>query len=345
MPDSRSVFPALPGNDRLKKILGGDILAGKLGHAYILEGPAGSGKHTAALAAAAALSCENRRNSRHTLPCGQCLVCRKIAEGVSPDVLFIRRPEDRASVGVEQIRALREDLYIAPNENEKKVYILEEADKMTAQAQNALLLSLEEPPPYVTFFLLTENALSLLETIRSRAPVLRMQLFGAQQIAELLKNDRRYASLAVSDPDHFAESVTAGGGALGRTKALLSRTSPEIAGFPELRADAMRFVSLLFTKDPAEASRMLLSLPKAREEVLQLLRLVLFALRDLCVCKKGADVPMMFFLSREESRALQEKTGLRRLNAAYGAVTEAYLDIQNNASVQTVCTSVLMQKY
>ena len=63
---------------------------------------------------------------------------------------------------------------------------------------------------------------------------------------------------------------------------------------------------------------MLLSLPKAREEVLQLLRLVLFALRDLCVCKKGADVPMMFFLSREESRVLQEKTGLRRLNKEWG---------------------------
>ena len=345
MPDIRSVFPSLIGNDPLKKILGGDILAGKLGHAYILEGPAGSGRHTAALAASSALSCENRQSSSHSLPCSQCLVCRKIAGGISPDVLFIRRPEDKATISVEQIRSLREDLYIAPNENEKKVYIIEEADKMTVQAQNALLLSLEEPPPYVVFFLLTENAMALLETIRSRAPILRMQLFDAETIVSLLKRDRRYAALALSDPDFFAESVTAGGGALGQTEKLLSRDDPDNADYLQLHSDAARFISLLFTKDPAAASQTLLSLPKSREDVLHLLRLVLLALRDLCVCKKNADVPMMFFLSREECRPVLEKTGLRRLTAAYEALTEAYTDIQNNASVQTVCTALLMQKY
>lgn len=345
MPESRPVFPALYGNERLKKILGGDILAGKLGHAYILEGPAGSGRHTAALCAAAALSCENRTGQGRPLPCGQCLICRKISAGVSPDVLFIRRPEDKATIGVDQIRALRDDLCIAPNENEKKVYIIEEADKMTAQAQNALLLSLEEPPSYVTFFLLTENTMALLETIRSRAPVLRMQLFGTEQLAAFLQKDRQYASIARSDPEHFAESVTAGGGAIGRTQKLLERGNPENAVFSELRSDAIRFVALLFTKDPSASVQILLSLPKAREEVLHLLQLVLLALRDLCVCKKGANVPMLFFLSREESRSILDKTGLRRLNAAYEAVKEAYGDIQNNASVQTVCTALLMQKY
>jgi len=345
MPDNRSLFPALLGNDRLKKILGGDILAGKLGHAYILEGPAGSGRHTAVLSAAAALSCENRLHFQHSLPCGECIVCRKIKSGVSPDVLVIRRPEDRASIGVDQIRSLREDLYIAPNENEKKVYILEEADKMTVQAQNALLLSLEEPPPYVTFFLLTENAQALLETIRSRAPILRMQLFAAEQIVDMLKKEQKYSSLSRSDPDRFAEAVTAGGGAFGRTKMLLDHGTPENIGYVQLRTDALHFVSLLFTKDPAAASQMLLSLPKSREDVLSLLRLVLLALRDLCVCKKGADIPMMFFLSRSECRPILEKTGLRRLNAAYDSLTEGYTDIQNNASVQTVCTALLMQKY
>lgn len=345
MSESRSIFPTLIENDRLKRLLGGDIAAGKLGHAYILEGPAGSGRHTAALAAAAALSCENRNHSEKALPCGECLVCRKIARGVSPDVLFIRRTEGRATIGVDAIRDLREDLYIAPNENEKKVYIIEEAELMTAQAQNALLLSLEEPPRYVTFFLLTESASALLETIRSRAPVLRMQLFDLEQIAELLCKERRYEVLRRTEPEFFANAIAASGGALGTARMLLDRSSGDCADYQSLRTDATVFVSLLFQLSPRESSQMLLSLPKAREDVLTLLRLVMLALRDLCAIKKNADVPLMLYLSREECRAVLAKTSIRRIAAAYSDVLEAYQDIQSNASIQTVCTELLMQKH
>jgi len=345
MPAMRTVFPALLGNDRIKKIIGGDILAGKLGHAYILEGPAGSGRHTAALTASAAMNCENISDSRETLPCGKCLSCRKIRNGVSPDVITVRRPEGKATIGVDVIRALREDLYIIPNENEHKIYILEEADLMTVQAQNALLLSLEEPPRYVTFFLLTENTDALLETIRSRAPVLRMQLFDAERIAAYLKEERRYAALSVSEPSFFGEAVTASGGALGHARLLLDRSSPDSAEYRELRADSLRFLAQLFTHNPSEAAQVILTLPKAREDVLALLRNVMLALRDLTSVKKNADVPLMLYLSREECRPILEQTGIRRIVTAYTAVEEAYNDIQNNASVHTTCTALLMQKY
>ena len=152
------------------------------------------------------MACEHRKDGKQSLPCGKCLACRKIAEGVSPDVTFIRRAEDRATLGVSIIRDLREDLYIAPNENEKKVYIIEEADRMTDEAQNALLLSLESPPPYVVFLLLTQNVDSLLETIRSRAPVLRLQTFGADEIHNFLVKDPRFAAATKATyavPLHF----------------------------------------------------------------------------------------------------------------------------------------------
>ena len=210
--DNRIVFPQLLGNSRIKTILGGDIARGTMGHAYILDGPAGCGKHTAALSIASALACEHRKDGKQSLPCGKCLACRKIAEGVSPDVSFIRRAEDRATLGVSIIRELREDLYIAPNENEKKVYIIEEADRMTDEAQNALLLSLESPPPYVVFLLLTQNVDSLLETIRSRAPVLKMQTFGADEIYEVLVKDPRFAAATKTDRDYFARAVAADDG-------------------------------------------------------------------------------------------------------------------------------------
>ena len=76
-------------------------------------------------------------------------------------------------------------MHIAPNELDTKLYILEEAHLMTAQAQNAFLLTLEEPPPYVLFLLLAENAQALLETVRSRAPVRRTELLSREEITEL----------------------------------------------------------------------------------------------------------------------------------------------------------------
>ncbi len=341
----RSVFPTLFGNEHIRTIVGGDILAGRLGHAYILEGPSKSGKHTAAISIAAAASCENRTSSLHTLPCGECLVCRKAANGISPDILFVRREEGRATIGVESIRQLRENLWIAPNENEKKVYIIEDADTMTHAAQNALLLSLEEPPPYVVFFLLTENASTLLETIRSRAPVLRMQCFEADELSNLLKTEQRYETTARTDPDYFAAAVASSGGSLGKARLLLSRTDPESAEMLSQRRDALRILSLLFFSDAAASAEVLLSLPKERENVARLLEFVLLALRDLAALKKGASVPLMIYTSFEECRSIAEKVSLSRLLSAYDAVSTAREDILANASVQTVCAGLLMKKH
>lgn len=342
---NRCVFPQLVGNVRIKNIVGGDIARGTMGHAYILDGPAGSGKHTAAFSIASALACEHRKDKDHSLPCGTCLACRKIAQGVSPDVSVIRRTEDRATLGVSIIRDLREDLYIAPNENEKKVYIIEEADRMTDEAQNALLLSLESPPPYVVFLLLTENAASLLETIRSRAPILHMQSFGADDIYEYLSKDPRFAALARQDKDFFARAVTASDGAIGRATQLLDRGSAESAEYLSAREDALRIVSIMFSPEYRAIIDLMASLPKAREDVLSLLRLVLMALRDLAAVKKNASVPMMLYLSKEDCKAVSDKVSISRICAAYDEVFLALRDIQSNASVRTVFSSLLMNKH
>lgn len=343
--DNRFVFPQLVGNSRIKNIVGGDIARGTMGHAYILDGPLGSGKHTAALSIASALACEHRSDKSFPLPCGKCPACRKIAAGVSPDVSFIRRPEDRATIGVSVIRELREDLYIAPNENEKKVYIIEEADRMTAEAQNALLLSLESPPPYVVFLLLTQNADSLLETIRSRAPVLRMQAFGADVIYEYLSEDPRFAASVRQDKDAIARAVTAADGAIGRAAQILDRSSEESAEYLATREDALRIVSLLFFPDYREAVQMLSSLPKAREDVVSLLRMVLMSLRDLAAAKKNAAVSLMLFVSHEECRSISDKVSISRICAVYNEVFTALGDVQSNGSVRTVFSSLLLNKH
>ena len=172
-------------NESLRNRLCEDIIEGTLSHAYIIEGKRGSGKHTVATLTAAALACEEKKNAELPLPCMNCPSCRKILQGLSPDVIKVSSLE-KATIGVDTIRFLKEDVSLVPNDLENKVYIIEEADKMTDQAQNAFLLTLEEPPSYVVFFLLCENSEKLLETIKSRAPILRTEPVSIELIDEYI---------------------------------------------------------------------------------------------------------------------------------------------------------------
>ena len=155
---------ALKGNERVKEQLSQQERRRGLSHAYILSGPGGSGRHTLVRLLAAGLLCDSRGEK----PCGQCGSCLKVGKGVHPDVSVIAGPGKGKSITVDQVRALRSDAYIRPNEGSRKVYLLEDADQMNASAQNAMLKLLEEGPRYASFLLIANNADALLETVRSR---------------------------------------------------------------------------------------------------------------------------------------------------------------------------------
>ena len=106
------IFPTLIGNRALKDTLGADIRSGKAAHAYILSGPVGCGKHTAARLICAAIACTERDGD---LPCGKCSQCHKMLTDISADVRYIRREDNRATIGVEQSRSIKEDLYVTPD--------------------------------------------------------------------------------------------------------------------------------------------------------------------------------------------------------------------------------------
>ncbi len=137
----------------------------RLSHAYILTG-SGAPALSKRIAAAAVCDASSGR------PCGRCRHCRKAAAGIHPDIITISRLEDKAGILVDQARNLRADAYVVPNEADRKVYIIDPADKMNPQAQNALLKVLEEPPSAVIFLLVASNPNLLLETVRSRCVLL-----------------------------------------------------------------------------------------------------------------------------------------------------------------------------
>ena len=171
---------ALKGNERLKDQLVRQERGRGLSHAYILSGPAGSGRHTLAGQLAAAMLCTGSGEK----PCGRCADCLKTAKGIHPDVSVITGPEAGKPIAVDQVRALRADAYIRPNEGIRKVYLLEGADRMNAPAQNAMLKLLEEGPPYAAFLLIAENAGGLLRTVRSRCEELALVPAGAPEPEE-----------------------------------------------------------------------------------------------------------------------------------------------------------------
>ncbi len=143
--------------------------ASELSHAYILVSPAPEERLEAAKTIAAAAVC----SAPGKVPCGNCRACRKVREGIHPDVIAVRRLVDdkgkqKREIGVDQIRTVVSDAVVLPNEAERKVYVIEDAECMNLPAQNAALKLLEEPPRGVILLLLAANAESLLETVRSR---------------------------------------------------------------------------------------------------------------------------------------------------------------------------------
>ena len=137
--------------------------SGRLSHAYITDA-------SFADTLAAAVVCGARDGKR---PCNICTDCDKASRHIHPDIIEVERLDNKLIISVDQIRALKQDVYIVPNEAEQKVYVIKDADSMNTNAQNAFLQILEEPPAHAVFALCTDNPSALLPTVRSRCVELR----------------------------------------------------------------------------------------------------------------------------------------------------------------------------
>jgi DNA polymerase-3 subunit gamma/tau len=175
------VFEDLIGQEGIVKILKNAITFNKLAHAYIFSGPRGVGKTTTARILAKALNCEKGPTPE---PCGVCHFCKDVSEGTSMDVLEI---DGASNTGVDNIRDLRERVRYAPSGGRYKVYIIDEAHMLSTSAFNALLKTLEEPPPHVIFILATTEPKKIPVTVISRCQHLPFKRISKQKIKERLR--------------------------------------------------------------------------------------------------------------------------------------------------------------
>ena len=165
-------FDQIPNQKRAAAILQRSILADRISHAWLFCGPSTADMQTLALAFAQTLQCTNRPPSAADA-CMQCRSCRQAMNGNHPDIL-VWSHEKPKTFSVDEVRALVSDVSIRPFESERKIYIVPDAHLMRAEAQNALLKTLEEPPEYVVILLLSLSADAMLETVRSRCQMVEL---------------------------------------------------------------------------------------------------------------------------------------------------------------------------
>ena len=189
-----------------------------LGHAYLLHGTGGTGKKTLAALTAAALVCQGEER-----PCGECPACKKAFGAFGhPDILTFRTPEGKTQFPVELIREIRRQAYVLPNESEKKVILIENAEQMNTASANALLKVLEEPPEYLVFLLTCDNLSALPETIPSRCICLETHEVPLRRAEQWLV--RRFPE---ESPERLSGALICGNGNLGMSLRYLTDEETE----------------------------------------------------------------------------------------------------------------------
>ena len=321
------------GHEHLKPRLARAALRGSLPPSLIFAGPSGVGKRMTAVALAQLVNCLTPKDDD---ACGACASCTRIGRGVHADVLLIE-PGDTGSIKIEQIRDAVERSGYRPFEGRRRVVIIDDADRIVANAQDALLKTLEEPPNGTTFVLVTAMPETLLPTIRSRCQRLRFGRLGPADVARVLIE----AHGATEEDAHAAAALS--DGSIGRA---LEGASEE---FAEARGAAVHLLEMV-AGDPGPSRRIqgAMALPGAgrgkadRDALGQSLRALATVLRDLGMLSAGGGALANADLDGR-LRPLTRAFDRDRILAAFAAVDRALDALDRNASPKIVADWLAFQ--
>ena len=298
-------FQDIIGQEHMTGHLQNAIRMGKVSHAYIIQGEAGSGKKLLADTFATTLQCEEGGIE----PCGHCQSCKQAVSGNHPDIR--RVTHEKATIGVDDVRLqLNNDILVKPYSRPYKVYIIDEAEKMTEQAQNAMLKTIEEPPEYAVIILLTVNAKLLLPTILSRCILLNVRPVARGQVTKLLTERHGIAGFMAEVAADFADGVPG--------KAIAYAQSGE---FVDLKDEVIKVLRRLDSMPAEEIYKKVKEWAGRKAELPDILSLMNLWYRDVLVMKSTDGNGRMVFREEERELANQaEKLSYARMEECLGVI-------------------------
>ncbi len=273
-------FTDIVGQEQLKEHLQNAIAMQKVSHAYIINGERSAGKEFIARVFAMTLQCEKGE----TEPCGECHSCKQALGNNQPDIIYISH-EKPNTIGVEDIRSqINNDIVIKPYSSPRKIYIINEGEKMTPQAQNALLKTLEEPPEYAVILILTTNMDALLPTVLSRCVALNMK-----PVSDALVKKYLMEQLAI--PDYKANICVAfARGNIGKAKLLASSEE-----FEKVKDEAISLVKNINDMEIHEIVKAIKKISEYKFDVNDYLDILMAWYRDVLFFKATKDVNSLVF--------------------------------------------------
>lgn len=300
----------------------------KVSHAYIFSGEEGSGKRMLAEAFAKTLQCREKG----TEPCGKCLSCMQAESGNQPDMIWVSHKKPN-SVGVEDIREqVVGDIQIKPYSSPYKIYIIDDAEKMTIPAQNTLLKTIEEPPAYGIILLLTTNADAFLPTILSRCVTLKLKPVDNKRMKKFLMEERKI-------PDYKADLCVAfAQGNIGKAMKLAQSEH-----FEEMKGHVIRIFRNIGTMELTDLFAALKELEQFKTDIYDYLDLSLVWFRDVLLFKVTHDANVLIF--REEVSVLQKyanQSSYEGLECIITAIDKVKIRLRANVNFELAIELMLL---
>jgi DNA polymerase-3 subunit delta' len=329
-------FRDVAGHRRLLELTARAAVRGSLPPSLIFAGPEGVGKRRSAVALAQLFNCASpAADGPAPDACGVCASCRRIARGVHADVILLQ-PGETGSIKVDQARQAIERSAFRPFEGRRRVVIVDDADALEVSAQNALLKTLEEPPPASTFVLVTARPDLLLPTVLSRCQRLRFGPLAPADVAEVLMRDHAFPE---------ADARAAAAGADGSVARALEGASDAFAG--ARRAAEVMLAAVAAAREPRgrlAAARALVADAADRDELGRRLRLLSSMLRDVGILLSRADERALAHADLKPAlqRVLPSFDGERAVRA-FSAVDRALAALDRNASPKIVADWLAFQ--
>ena len=288
-------FQDIIGQEQIKEHMKNALKSNKISHAYIIHGEKYAGKEFIAKIFAMALQCEERaKGNFESVPCQKCHACKQALSDNQPDIIKLTHEKTPNSISVDDIREqISGNVVIKPYSSPYKVYIVPEAEKMTQQAQNALLKTLEEPPEYAVIMLLTSNINALLPTILSRCVVLNMKPVSDQLVRKYLMEEMKVTDYKADVCVAFAR------GNLGKARSLASSEE-----FENVKTEAISVLKYMQDMEVYEMIAAIKHINEYKLNVVDYLDIILIWYRDVLLFKATNDINRLVF--REESSTLRK---------------------------------------